>query len=235
MIGQRGLKSIAFEKAGPYLAVLLLLAIVGFWHSYFSRLFISASDFNTYFHFHALMASLWLIILIIQPILIKKRQWQLHRQVGWFSHFVLVLFYVSAILLTHHQQSIDFHYIGGLIPFRDLSMISIAYFIAMKYRRTVAIHARGMIATGIAFIEPALVRALGNLFPSMDYPYYWTIALIYLTWTILMIVGNRHKQGRWVFPLLLGLNILFHAIIVFRLPITFFEKFAQWFVSLPLT
>lgn len=222
-----------YAQSAYALGGLLLLALLGFWSSYFSRLF--ETSFNAYFHFHAITAMLWLSTLIVQPILIQKKQWQLHRRIGRVAHFVLGLFIVSAILLTHFQQSIDFHYIGVLIPFRDLTMISLAYFIAMKYRNIVGIHARGMIATGIAFIEPALVRALGFMFPAMSYSYYWTIGLIYFTLVVLIITGRKHHRGQWLFPLILGLNMVFHAIIVFQVPVPWFEQFAAWFVSLPLT
>lgn len=225
--------AIPYAQSGYVLGGLLLLALLGFWGSYFSKLF--EASFNGYFHFHAIMAMLWLAILILQPILIQKKQWPLHRRVGTIAHFVLGLFFVSAILLTHSQQSIGFHYIGVLIPFRDLTMISLAYFIAMKYRNIVGIHARGMIATGIAFIEPALVRALGFMFPAMNYTYYWTIGLIYFTLIVLIIAGRKLNRGQWVFPMILGLNMAFHAIIVFRIPVPWFEQFATWFVSLHLT
>lgn len=226
---------VPYHKSGYVLVFLFILAILGFWKSYFSKLFDTDTTFNGYFHFHAIMALLWLGILIVQPILIQKKRWKLHHQIGLSAHFILGLFYVSAILLTHHQQSVDFHYVGLFIPFRDLTMISIAYLLAMIYRHQPGIHARGMIATGIAFIEPALVRALGFVFPSLNYTYYWTIALIYLILLLLIFAGRKHQQGQWVFPVILGLNMVFHSVIVFRIPVVWFERFAAWFVGLPLT
>ena len=216
---------------------LLLLALIGFWNSYFSKLFALTPDFNSYFHFHVIMAGLWIFVLIIQPILIKKRKWRLHRQVGMVAHFLMTLFFVSVILLTHSQQSIEkaTNYIGVFIPFKDLLVVSVAYFIAMRFRKVVGIHARGMIATGIAFIEPALIRTIGNLFPSFDNKYLWTIAIIYTLLIILIFVGRKYKRGQWVFPLILFLYICIHSIIIFRFPLGFFESLASWFVGLPLT
>ncbi len=230
-----GRTTIPYSKSGYLLGILLFLAILGFWKSYFSQLFDPTQTFRGYFHFHAIMALLWLATLILQPILIRKNQWQLHRKIGAVAHFILGLFFVSAILLTHHQQSIDFHYIGVLIPFRDLTMISLAYLIAMIWRKKPGIHARGMIATGIAFIEPALVRALGFVFPNMNHTYYWTIALIYLSIMALIFAGRRNPDGQWVFPMILGLNMVFHSVIVFDIPVVWFERFATWFIELPLT
>jgi len=230
-------KSTPFENAGCYLIGLLLLAILGFWNSYFSKVFYLPEDFNGYFHFHALMAGIWLVVLIIQPILIKRRQWKIHRQVGTLAHILMALFYVSVILLTHHQLSLQdkFNPIAALIPFKDLTILSVAYFIAIKYRKTVGIHARGMIATGIVFIEPALIRAIGTIFPSLGNRYLWTIAIIYTLLISLMVLGRKYNNGQWVFPLILLMYMVVHSIIIFRLPIGFFESFARWFASLPLT
>ena len=184
-----------------------------------------------------MMAGLWVLVLIIQPLLIKRKQWRLHRQVGTMAHFIIALFFLSVVLLTHSQQSIEksFNPIGVFIPFKDLLVLTVAYFIAMKYRKEVRIHARGMIATGIAFIEPALIRTIGTLFPSIGNHYLWTIAIIYTLLIILIFVGRKYKRGQWVFPLILFLYICIHSIIIFRIPLGFFESLASWFVGLPLT
>ena len=105
----------------------------------------------------------------------------------------------------------------------------------MRYRKVVGIHSRGMIATGIAFIEPALVRAIGNIFPSIENRYLWTIAIIYTVLILLIIIGRKYKNGQWVFPLILCLYLLIHSVLIFRLPLGIFKNFVDWFVQLPLT
>ena len=176
---------------------LLALAILGFWNSYFSKLFDSLADFNGYFHFHAIMATLWLLILIIQPTLINRGKWQLHRRVGFYAHFLMGLFFISVILLTHYQYNTENppHFIGVFIPFKDLLVLTVAYFIAMRYRKIAGIHARAMIATGIVFIEPALIRAVGTLFPKLDNRYLWTIAIIYFIIVLLIVLGRKYRPG----------------------------------------
>ena len=63
------------------------------------------------------------------------------------------------------------------IPFEDLIVIGIAWTMAMINRRIPAIHARYMIATSIAFIEPALVRFIGHNFPNAA-AYIWTVIIM---------------------------------------------------------
>ena len=67
-------KKIRFEKSGYYFIGLVVLVILGFWPTYLSKYFDGTANFNFYFHFHALMASLWILLLIVQPVLIKKKK-----------------------------------------------------------------------------------------------------------------------------------------------------------------
>lgn len=219
-----------------WMASLMLLAIIGFWPTYFSQLF-GPGGFNGYFHFHAAMATLWIIILIIQPVLIRTKRYALHRRIGTIAHIVLALFFLSVILLTHHQLSSaeSIRYVSAFIPCRDLVIVGVAYTIAMRYDQVIGIHARGMIATGIAFIEPSLIRAISSVFPDLDHKYYWTIGITYVIIMLLIIIGRKQKPGRWVFPLILGIYIVAHVIIIRRLPLGYFEDAVDWFVSLPIT
>ncbi len=231
------LDSPIIRKAGLWMIGLLILAIVGFWKTYFSQLFSSEGSFNGYFHFHAFMAALWIMILILQPILIRAKRFRLHRRIGFIAHFVLALFFISVVLLTHHQVSTNesTRYISAFIPFKDLVIISVAYTIAMRYDKAIGIHARGMIATGIVFIEPSLIRALGTVFPYLEYKYLWTIGITYFVILLLIITGRKYKPGQWVFPLILGIYIIVHSIVIMRLPLGYFELAVDWFIGLPLT
>ena len=230
-------KKIIYSNAGYFLIGLIIIALVGFWNSYFSKIFGSLEEYNGYFHFHAITAVLWIAVVITQPMLIRSRKWQLHRRIGIVGHVVMALFFVSAILLTHFQDARNESLIlmTVFVPFKDLLVITVMYAIGMRYRKTIGIHARAMIGTGIVFIEPALIRAIRNIFPGLEYPYLWTIGIVYLIIIILIIKGRKIKPGSWVFPLLLGMYIIIHSILIFRIKIGFFESMVQWFLDLPLT
>lgn len=65
-----------FNKSGYYFIILLVLAVIGFWESYFSKLF---SDVSSYTHFHAVTMLLWIGMLITQAFLIRYKKRDLHR------------------------------------------------------------------------------------------------------------------------------------------------------------
>lgn len=239
--GKNQSPKLTFGNAGYYATGLIVLSLLGFWPSFFSRYIDGTANFNYYFHFHGAMATLWILLLIVQPILIRKKKIQLHRRIGKFSYFILPLFFLSVILLKHHM-------LGGTVreglgvslwlQAKDLVIIGVMYVIALIHKHNMPVHARAMIATGIVFIEPTLGRFLiRSVFPEENFivAVMLTIGLIYLLLVTLIIRERKQQGGRWVFPLVLILYIIFHCLIIFQVSFPLWDAFAAWFVHLPLT
>ncbi|MBS1735833.1 MAG: hypothetical protein JSS98_04425 [Bacteroidetes bacterium] len=239
-------QKIRFDKSGYYFMALVCIVLMGFWPSYFAKFATGTNKYPFYFHFHATMMSLWLLLLIVQPILIRKKKLSLHRTIGKLSYVIMPLLFLSVILLRHYQMekhvqiknNEKFYGPSLVVPFKDLFIIGIAYIIAIRYRHNVNIHARAMICTGIAFIEPPLIRFLNYaVFPGGDglAAFFTTIGIIYSILIALIIIERKQRSGLWVFPLILGLLIMVHSIIYFQISIPGWETFARWFAALPLT
>ena len=226
-----------FDISGYYFIGLVGLVILGFWPTYFAKFFNGSADFTFYFHFHAAILTIWLLLLIIQPILIRKKELSIHRFNGKLSYFLFPLVYLSVILLAHSRHEIDEKNldIRLLVPFKDLLILGTAYFIAIRYRHNIDLHARGMIVTGIAFIEPALVRFIRYAIIPSPTANYLTILILYSLLIGLIIRERNQKRGRWVFPLILGLYVIVHTIVIFKVHIGPWESFSKWFINLPLT
>ena len=235
---------IRFDKSGYYFIGLVGLALLGFWPSYFSKFFDGTENYSFYFHFHATMIALWILVLIAQPILIRKKKLTIHKFIGRLTYILMPLLFLSVILLTHlqiqnHVQIINGEKLYGphlIIPFKDLLILGTAYIIAIVYRHDINIHARAMVATGIVFIEPALIRFIRYaLIQDVRLSYFLTIGLVYSLLIGLMIMERKQKRGRWVFPLILVLYIFVHSLLIFHIRIGVWETFAKWFAALPLT
>lgn len=234
-------KKINFDKTGYFAIGLIVLAFLGFWPTYFSKFRDGTTDFNIYFHFHFAMASLWIALLIIQPILIRKKKYSIHKQTGKLSFIILPLFFVSVILLKHH--TIGGEVTKGLgaslwLQLKDLVIIGLMFTIAMKNTHNIQVHARAMIATGIVFIEPTLGRfIILTLLPEPDFMLGLgiTVAIIYALIISIIIIERKQKSGRWVFPLLLALFMIFHYLIFFQVSFPLWDSIAAWFVTLPIT
>jgi len=234
-------KKIRFEKSGYYFFGLVIIMFLGFWPTYFSKYFDGTANFNFYFHFHFAMASLWIALLIVQPILIKTKKLAIHKQIGKLSFIILPLFIISVILLKHHQ--IGGKIVDGLgaslwLQLKDIVIISVMFTIAMTNKRNMQIHARAMIATGIVFIEPTLGRfIILTLLPEPNFILGLgiTVAIMYTLIISLIIIERKQANGRWVFPLLLLLFMIFHYLIFNQVSFPLWDSVARWFVKLPIT
>ena len=228
---------IRFENAGFYFPCLFVLGVLGFWPSYFARFVDGLPNSNFYINLHVIVVCFWISALIAQPLLIRKRKFKIHKLIGKGSYFLVPLIYISVLLLTHSRITIDDPGLafGVFIPFKDLLIFSTAYFIAIKYRHDVAIHARAMIATCFVFIEPALIRLIVNVFDGPEHAYLWTVFLMY-TLIITLIIRERNQQrGRWVFPLILVLYWVVHSVLIFEIQLGPWLVISRWFIGLPLT
>jgi hypothetical protein len=141
------------------------------------------------------------------------------------------------------MHKIYFKVIVGLgaslwLQLKDLVIIGVMFTIAMVNRSNIQIHARAMIATGIVFIEPTLGRfIILTLLPEPDFMLGLgiTVAIMYALIISLIIIERKQTSGRWVFPLLLILFMVFHYLFFFQVSFPLWDSIATWFVRLPIT
>ena len=240
MSNSKRTKPFTYSSSTYFFIGLFLLAIIGFWPSYFSKFFDGTADFTFYIHFHAVLAVFWIFFLIVQPILIRRKNFALHRSIGKISYILVPLIYISVILLAHSRITGEEENLGLSlwVPFKDLIVFTFGYGVAIRYKKIMPLHARGMIVSGIVLIEPAMVRAIVYLFFDGDFvpPAYLTsIGLLYALLFILIIAERKEKRGRWIFPVTLGLYLFVHSVRLLQYSVPGWEAFAKWFAALPLT
>lgn len=232
---------IRFDKSGYYFIALLLLALAGFWRSYFSTFFTGSKSFSFYFHFHAVMMVLWVAILIAQPLLIRNKKLYLHRLIGKLTYILMPVMLLSVLLVLNRGMKEvpvnELSFAMVLFPVRDFLLLAIAFTIGAVYRRNLQIHARAMIITGIVFIEPALFRFLGGVVFKDMAPVGFLVGvfLILSLLTILIILERKQKSARWLFPAFLVVDVLVYCIVIFEVPLTLLDPLVKWFAKLPLT
>jgi len=215
---------------------LLLVSFIAFWPSYYA--IFSSSDF--YIHLHALTALLWFALLIVQPMLIKRRKLRLHRLIGKISYPVAGFVVISILLLAHSRISTspeDFYAIRTYILYLQLSLalvFAVTYGLAIWYRNSKPIHARLMVATSFTFIDPVLARFLGIVAPDLTINSQWvTFGIINVILITLSIIDRNNRKARWVFPGLLLLYMIIELPIYFDLTgLNWWQLFATWFSSI---
>lgn len=222
---------------GYLFVTLLLLAFLAFWKTYFSGLLTNHNSFHFYFHFHVVAAVCWLVLLIVQPILFRQKKLALHRKLGKLSYLFFPLLIVSIVLLAHDRYLTTTapDPVQLLIPFKDIIIAIYGFSIALYYKKRVLLHARGMLLTGLVFLEPVLVRIFSNYLLPWPYAMYMVMGVIYSIFILIMVSERKTKEGRWILPPVFVFYIMVHLAILNNWNIPFFHAFASWFSHFDLT
>lgn len=160
-----------YRHAHWYLLLLFPLTGLAFWPNYFSKM----ADSPAALHVHGVTASLWIVLLAFQSWSIHQRRNALHRTVGLTS-FALFPFFVTGGLLVIQTMAVKVA--AGSDPFYDIfgarlaavdaiSSLSILgfFYMALRNRRKVHLHARYMLAPVMFLLGPILSRLMPALPP----------------------------------------------------------------------
>jgi hypothetical protein len=233
-------QAVKYQAATPYLAALFVVALLAFWPTYLS---LSPSASSAYTHLHVLTAALWMLILVVQPVLIKSRRVALHRAIGKASYVLAPLMFVSILLLANNRIRIapaDAYAIQTYILYLQLSLAALfagLYALAVWFRRNTAFHARLMVCTALTLVDPIVIRLMFWAQPSPTWNYQWaTFGLTDLALLAMIWLDRRYPPGRSLLLWVLA------AVVAAQIPALFgltegpaWQSFARWFASLPLT
>jgi len=149
-----------YKYAHLYLTLGLVVVLLGFSTTYFSRL----GDFSLPYHVHGISATLWMILLIVQPYLFQKGKLKTHRYLGWTSLVLIPTIVVCGIIMMRMMIQGQANYPPNLVyqlAFIDactLLSFALLYALALFYRKKLMLHSRFMVATIFGPLLPALAR-----------------------------------------------------------------------------
>lgn len=109
-------------------------------------------------HLHAVSAGFWFMLVIAQSFLISKRNYKLHKTLGWWSIGLAVVVLVSGVIVTA-----QFYDRSGMWPFTlgsyiSFGMFGLFYVLGILRRKTGAFHKRMMLFATIALMPAATNR-----------------------------------------------------------------------------
>ncbi|MFN8357649.1 MAG: hypothetical protein U0Y10_24535 [Spirosomataceae bacterium] len=232
-----------FQKSYLYFVGFFVLMVLGFWFSYFTKLF---DQDNYRMHTHGISLVLWCALLVIQPYLIRQKKTALHRRVGKLSYgLVPVMVLTTLDLLKYRAQqskvlgTMDFFFIALVI--NALIAFLIFYGLAIYHKQKATVHARYMLCTAFPMFTPITDRIIGHYLPSLI-PHLPTIEgnpivpFVGFLLADLLLVGfsiwDWRSHKRWnVFPLALGILLLYHYSVFNFYRFAFWQSFCQWFVQ----
>ena len=216
-----------YRNIGYPFFFLLALVIFGFFKTYFG-LFPHFNEHTTAIvHFHAFVLLLWIILLIVQPFLIRYKKLAAHRSLGRFTYVLVPLIICSFIGMMIKQigeeqaQKMPIALImkSLYMPFTDTLLFSTFYILAIVNKRNTALHMRYIIVTGFVFIDASLIRSLGIWF-HVDFFYAALISITFVDLILITLIYNDKLKGRRFKPFIIslmlflviqtGIVILFH-------------------------
>lgn len=160
-----------FRRAWLYVLALLILTFVAFWPGYFSKL----PDKKIAHHYHAASAVLWMLLAVAQSWTIHHQRIALHRKLG-LAIFVLFPFFLIAGMWVIHVEALtlagDFTssegqtiaQFGFFDPLANIAF-AVLFYLGLKNRAKVQLHARYMLATLLFVIAPIVFRLLPIFIP----------------------------------------------------------------------
>ncbi len=210
--------------AAPGYGLLLILALAAFWPGYVA---VPKRELGFWVHFHAIAATLWLLLLITQPVLIATGRSIPHRVLGRAAVPLGIAVIAGFIGLTHQQlaaasaQEFPVQAYFAYVRLVLVALFATCFALGVMHRRDPARHARYMFCSGLAAIDPVVHRLLARALDNADLNYQlYTFGLACIALLALIIAERRASAGRRVFPAVMA------AIIIGTLPLTL--NFYEW-------
>ncbi|ESQ87010.1 hypothetical protein [Asticcacaulis benevestitus] len=165
----------------------LAVMVAGFWPSFFSN----PAQNDALHTIHGVLASGWMLILIVQAFLMARGQVTLHHLIGRASMAWAVALFITAVMIMQFgvaatgERSLPLPWrpILTWIDIPSLLMFAGFYIAAIvcAFQRRSELHYRFMLCTVIVIFSPALGRLLApafhGLIPAL-HPTFWTIEAV---------------------------------------------------------
>jgi len=241
----------ALHRHSPrFFVVFLALTIWAFWPSYFARIFEQPSLLH---HAHGIVLALWLVMLLVQAQLIRTQRRSLHRQLGK-SSYVIAPAVVIVTTAFVHQRMANLAGIPQLpapvlhsLALMLLSLVAFAVFygLAIAKRRDSQTHARWMVCTVFPMFTPVTDRLIAVNAPSLmgvlprieGNPVLPVVGFAAADLILLALSWWDWRASRRidVFPVALGVLLVYHVATLTLHRVPAWNAFGAWFVGLPLT
>lgn len=163
-----------YRQAPYFVGFVLLVILAGFWASYWSAI----GSVPLAFHIHAIGSSSWLLLLIVQSVVIHRRSNALHKQLGWASFVLFPLLILGFVMIIDISAQ---SYVTARSPFAvhngpsfgvgmviAITAYLTVFYLALKHRRNVRLHAGYMLTTPLILFESPFSRVIGEFLPWLN-------------------------------------------------------------------
>ncbi|MBK6365614.1 MAG: hypothetical protein IPL63_09520 [Saprospiraceae bacterium] len=218
--------------------LVFLIVHIGF-HATYIKHFPEFTEFSWIHHIHGALMGSWVILLVLQPVLIYKRRFTVHRFFGKLTYVIAPLIIISMFLVAKQnyqtgileKASIDVM-ANQSITWMQLFMFVFFYSLAVYYRKFTYKHMRFIIGTAILMIGPPLNRILFIYFPEIGVANILPIVLYVKTAIIaVLFLSDFVKNKNWTSYLIMLLTFLFSDLVYHARYSDVWQAFGNFVVS----
>jgi hypothetical protein len=184
-----------YKGLGLILIIYIPLTFFAFYKTYFGQFPDFDENIDLFIHLHAFIASLWLGMLIVQPLLIRYKRYDLHRQFGKASFFIFPMVIITLIpqIINKYNRDADL-----LLTLSNTTLLIAFYVLAIVNKKNIAKHMRYMIALSLVFVQPTVARIMifwfdGSFIPTIHITFF-IVSLILLVLLLWDKINNRTYQ-----------------------------------------
>ncbi|SDC89931.1 hypothetical protein SAMN04487894_104356 [Niabella drilacis] len=191
-----------------FFTAVAVISLSGFFFTYL-RFFPDFDRFRVVIHIHFMAFICWFLLLVIQPVLIRKRQYLLHRKLGKLSWLLAPVLVVTILLLVKDKVQRELDVSAGaaamtaFIGLLDVVSFSVCYSVAMINRHNVRWHVAFIIGATLIVFNPGMSRVFNHFRPGSGLP-----AAVILPFIVPLIIITVEKL-RFKRPVLKSPYLLF--------------------------
>src|SRR5918993_1962480 len=139
-----------YRNLGYFFMLLIPLTFFAFYRTYINQFPNFNEKVTMMIHLHAVIAGLWIFIIISQPLFIRQKNLKAHRMVGKASYIIFPLLIVSFLpQIIRIIESGNYKFL--IFPVGDGVLLIAFYSLAIYYKRKLYKHMRYIIAGALVF------------------------------------------------------------------------------------
>lgn len=221
-----------------YLGMSLLIAAVvifGFGHTIGANLLHPDTPRPLILHIHAAVFSGWVLLFITQSALVRASKVALHRRLGIFGAtlggILPVLGVTTALVMHHwHDQGGGANHASLSLPFNDMLTFSIAFGLAIRWRRRPEFHRRLMLIATCCLTSAAFARFPESMVP--ENAFYACVDLLLLLGVLRDLAIDRrvHTAYRYGLPCMIASQAIAQYLVLVAPPawLAVTHRIMQW-------
>ena len=208
-----------YRNLGYFSLLLVAFVGLGFYKPYFSLIPDFGPDLTPLVQVHAMVLICLVVLLVVQPFLIRYGKRALHRTLGKLTYVVMPLLVFSCVGVVMKEYHERLHQNlppiialkSGYSDVAQLCLLVVFYALAIINRRNIPVHMRYMIAVVLILAPAGLARVFGYWFDIPRFPSGLATDLLLDAVLIgLIIFDRRNKLNYRPYLLVLALFVVSH-------------------------